>query len=680
MELDIIKALEEDEIIKSWSTDLMRKHPGGGWITINGAKVFLGASGNVVAGPKEVKEKLNEGKKDGGEKKESEASKKVDKPEKKEDSKSQLKHFIGDEGMFRGGEFKIVSHQSYPNRYTIQELDENGKSIGKPDTINQKDFEASFSKFPKEEKKEDSKNMGAVGDALSQQMKDTKERLDSEKTKKTYQKKGDDGLDQFRELARKAKDVEDFMNKVRNIKDVPSEVSKEFMDKYGDGGKLSIEQTSKKFMDEVKGGKKDSDLKKQVQEKIKGFEKIPAKQFNQANDFIYLDKNSGKYHIVSYDKKELIEIKNKTYLKDIADSGVGGISKITDKKPSSFTGYDVLKNPPMVGDKLKMRIKQSGGVVSGTQGEIYETSTSGKTFRLKDDYGNKNEKWYNIQDFKTAKITRDSKEIKKSNIMEPDIIKALGGIEEDNFTEYQETIMKGFDLGVYDEDMLEKAIGHKYFKREGSPGKYKYYYTEAQYKKEKGEKGGKVTAEGKTNTEKAQFHREQMAIANKKGDGAKYHFHMGKRDMYKKMAEKETSSKKETGKESKDGGKKEGGEKVKKELDDLHKEFIKLTNVRKDLSDTIDNQFMSAMQNVSDNKLGMVTVQLRNIKEMVAKAKKEDSSKGGLKVGGMIQMFKDEPKLKITKVHEWGDKGNTYDLESSDGKIKRNNISGTKFI
>ena len=31
-------------------------------------------------------------------------------------------------------------------------------------------------------------------------------------------------------------------------------------------------------------------------------------------------------------------------------------------------------------------------------------------------------------------------------------------------------------------DTLEKSMGHKYFKREGVPGHYKYYYTEADYK------------------------------------------------------------------------------------------------------------------------------------------------------------------------------------------------------
>lgn len=46
-------------------------------------------------------------------------------------------------------------------------------------------------------------------------------------------------------------------------------------------------------------------------------------------------------------------------------------------------------------------------------------------------------------------------------------------------------------------DILEKGINHKYFKREGTPGNYKYYYTEEQYKKEKaGEKSGEVVRVG----------------------------------------------------------------------------------------------------------------------------------------------------------------------------------------
>ena len=47
-------------------------------------------------------------------------------------------------------------------------------------------------------------------------------------------------------------------------------------------------------------------------------------------------------------------------------------------------------------------------------------------------------------------------------------------------------------------DLLEKAMGHKYFKREGSPGNYKYYYTEEQYNKEKGKKTEDISKESRS--------------------------------------------------------------------------------------------------------------------------------------------------------------------------------------
>ena len=49
------------------------------------------------------------------------------------------------------------------------------------------------------------------------------------------------------------------------------------------------------------------------------------------------------------------------------------------------------------------------------------------------------------------------------------------------------------------------------------------------------------------------------------------------------------------------------------------------------------------------------------------------------KIGDIVRMFDDEPSLTITKVHEWPDKGNTYDLKSDDGKIDRGNISWNKI-
>ncbi|NCB02940.1 MAG: hypothetical protein EOM67_12340 [Spirochaetia bacterium] len=47
-------------------------------------------------------------------------------------------------------------------------------------------------------------------------------------------------------------------------------------------------------------------------------------------------------------------------------------------------------------------------------------------------------------------------------------------------------------------DILEKGINHKYYKREGTPGNYKYYYTKEEYDKAKGrEKEDKGSFENK---------------------------------------------------------------------------------------------------------------------------------------------------------------------------------------
>lgn len=58
-------------------------------------------------------------------------------------------------------------------------------------------------------------------------------------------------------------------------------------------------------------------------------------------------------------------------------------------------------------------------------------------------------------------------------------------------------INDNFNKGLIDEleleeafeqldNIIQKAAPHKYFKREGTPGNYKYYYTEAEYRKAKG--------------------------------------------------------------------------------------------------------------------------------------------------------------------------------------------------
>jgi hypothetical protein len=89
---------------------------------------------------------------------------------------------------------------------------------------------------------------------------------------------------------------------------------------------------------------------------------------------------------------------------------------------------------------------------------------------------------------------RSKADISKSEAIEQDFKNSL--IEERN-----NTLRKGFEAGMIDEETLEKATGHKYFKREPKAGGgYKYYYTEAQYKKEKigASKDLKIDESGKT--------------------------------------------------------------------------------------------------------------------------------------------------------------------------------------
>lgn len=47
------------------------------------------------------------------------------------------------------------------------------------------------------------------------------------------------------------------------------------------------------------------------------------------------------------------------------------------------------------------------------------------------------------------------------------------------------------------DDFIEKSLNHKYYKREGTPGHYKYYYTEAEYKAAKSAGGSASPADQK---------------------------------------------------------------------------------------------------------------------------------------------------------------------------------------
>jgi len=79
-------------------------------------------------------------------------------------------------------------------------------------------------------------------------------------------------------------------------------------------------------------------------------------------------------------------------------------------------------------------------------------------------------------------------------------------VQKSVFDEIQENIEKSLNsvsTKVSEElfDEIEKSISHKYFKREGTPGNYKYYYTEEEYKnkyEKTNEENGKVYLMGKT--------------------------------------------------------------------------------------------------------------------------------------------------------------------------------------
>lgn len=87
------------------------------------------------------------------------------------------------------------------------------------------------------------------------------------------------------------------------------------------------------------------------------------------------------------------------------------------------------------------------------------------------------------------KIQKINQEIKGLNV-EPFIYKQSEEFVPASLLVLQKSeIMQGIGHDTT-ADILEKSMGHKYFKREGAPGKYKYYYTEEDYNQAKKESKG----------------------------------------------------------------------------------------------------------------------------------------------------------------------------------------------
>lgn len=72
------------------------------------------------------------------------------------------------------------------------------------------------------------------------------------------------------------------------------------------------------------------------------------------------------------------------------------------------------KNVVRIGDLIALTT-QKGGSKDVTQGEVYEIKPGGKEFRLKDKYGNKDERWRSISDYKNAKITTPKQPVTRQN-------------------------------------------------------------------------------------------------------------------------------------------------------------------------------------------------------------------------------------------------------------------------
>jgi len=91
------------------------------------------------------------------------------------------------------------------------------------------------------------------------------ESLLSKETAKVEQPKVDvNNFTDFEKIVQESKTVKEAYDKVQAIKDVPSEVSQAFKEKYDADGKLTPKQAFKKFYDEVKSAKKSKQPTKEV--------------------------------------------------------------------------------------------------------------------------------------------------------------------------------------------------------------------------------------------------------------------------------------------------------------------------------------------------------------------------------------------------------------------------------
>jgi mannose-6-phosphate isomerase-like protein (cupin superfamily) len=138
-----------------------------------------------------------------------------------------------------------------------------------------------------------------------------------------YVKKDPDGLGMFRDIAKKVKTVEEFISKTREIKDVPTKISTNFLKKYGENNTLSMEDTAKNFLDAVKTeivkesvNEEESNFTSEQKTKIKNFiEKYKGDfeddDIHKLSDELKLDNHEVEEYIYSISRSHLREGENK---------------------------------------------------------------------------------------------------------------------------------------------------------------------------------------------------------------------------------------------------------------------------------------------------------------------------------------------------------------------------------
>jgi hypothetical protein len=125
--------------------------------------------------------------------------------------------------------------------------------------------------------------------------------------------------------------------------------------------------------------------------------------------------------------------------------------------------------------------------------------------------------YYTQDDLIKAKAFIKIQEANKSGIIDNELMEKI------NINSITNKLNDNFNKGLISEDLcksafneLDELIKAKYYKREGTPGNYKYYYTEEQYKKAKGEKQDKEKTNNDIKQKKLKEKIEKINEINKK--------------------------------------------------------------------------------------------------------------------------------------------------------------------